>query len=65
MQQSTKSNLCRVPVSAMYRMIDGQPVMIEAEYEEIEAEKLLDFLLRKSGKGAGPLRKDPEKVRMT
>ena len=47
-----RSNLCRVPVSATYQIIDGRPVMIDAEYAEIPAETILDFLLTKSRMGA-------------
>lgn len=45
----TKQNVCRIPVKAEYRMIDGKPVMVSAEYAEIPAKKLLSFLLERSG----------------
>lgn len=43
------SNLCRVPVSATYRIMNGEPVLIEAEYADIPAPDLLLFMLERSG----------------
>lgn len=53
------SNLCRVPVSATYRIVNGEPVLIEAEYTDIPAPELLRFLLERSGK-SDLLRHDTE-----
>ena len=47
----TKKEECRVPVVAEYRMHDGKPVMVSAEYAAISADKLLRFMLERSGKG--------------
>lgn len=38
---------CRVPVVAEYRIADGQPVMVSAQYAEIPAAELLRFLLER------------------
>lgn len=43
------SNLCSVPVVAEFRMVDGEPVMISAQYADIPAAELLRFLLDRSG----------------
>ena len=42
-------NICTVPVVAEYRIVNGKPVMVEAQYAEIEADKLLQFLLDRAG----------------
>lgn len=45
--------ICRnVPISATYRLIDGEPVMIDAEYVDIPADVFARFLLQKFGKDA-------------
>lgn len=44
-----RANVCTVPVSAEYRIIDGKPVMVSAKYADIEAEKLLHFMLDRAG----------------
>lgn len=49
----TKATVCTVPVSAEYRIIDGKPVMVSAQYANIEAEKLLRFMLDRAGISAG------------
>ena len=38
---------CRVPVVAEYRIADGRPVMVSAQYAEIPAAELLRFLLER------------------
>ena len=44
--------ICRnVPISATFRIIDGEPVMIDAEYADIPADVFARFLLQKFGKG--------------
>lgn len=42
-------NVCRVPVVAEYRIADGRPVMVSAQYAEIPAAELLRFLLECGG----------------
>ena len=43
-----KRDLCRVPVVAEYRIADGQPVLVSAQYAGIPAPELLRFLLERS-----------------
>ena len=38
--------LCRVPVKALYRIIDGEPVMISAEWGYIPALELAKVLFK-------------------
>ncbi len=45
-----KDDMIRVPVSATYRIIDGEPVRIQAEYVEISADTFARFLIQKFGK---------------
>ena len=42
MENKTK---CRIPVKATYRIIDGEPVMISAEYADIPADVIARLLL--------------------
>lgn len=44
-----RQDICRVPVVAEFRMVDGEPVMISAQYADIPAAELLRFLLDRSG----------------
>ena len=44
-----RPDVCRIPVKAEYRIIDGKPVMVSAQYAEIPAAVLLRFLLDRSG----------------
>ena len=44
-----RQDLCRVPVVAEYRIQDGKPVMVSAQYADIPAAELLRFLLERSG----------------
>jgi hypothetical protein len=46
-----KENVCRVPVSATMQIIDGEPVMLAAEYAEIPADKIAAFLVEHFGAG--------------
>lgn len=46
-----EDNICRdVPISATYRIIDGEPVLISAEYADIPADVIARLLLRHFGK---------------
>lgn len=38
-----------IPVSATYRIIDGEPVRISAEYADITPDCFAQFLIRKFG----------------
>ena len=42
-----RRDLCRVPVVAEYRIADGQPVLVSAQYAGIPAPELLRFLLER------------------
>ena len=44
---------CRVPVVAEYRIADGQPVMVSAQYADIHPTELLRFLLERGGIRSG------------
>lgn len=44
-----RRELCRVPVVAEYRIADGQPVLVSAQYAGIPAPELLRFLLERCG----------------
>lgn len=39
----------RIPVTARYRIIDGKPVMIEAEYKDIPASVIAKMILTAFG----------------
>ena len=43
-------DMCRIPISATYRIIDGEPVMISADYRDIPADLIARFLIQKFGK---------------
>lgn len=47
-----KESICRVPVSATMQIINGEPVMIAAEYADIPADKIAAFLVEHFGAGA-------------
>jgi len=42
-------NICRVPVSATMQKINGEYVMVDAEYADIPAEKIAAFLVDRFG----------------
>lgn len=41
--------MCHIPVCAHFKVINGKAVMIDAEYENIPAELIAQFLLQKTG----------------
>lgn len=47
---TTTQSMCRIPVQATYRIVNGEPVRIEAEYMDISADTLARFLIQKFGK---------------
>lgn len=49
---NNKDNMCRIPVQATMQIINGEPVMVAAEYAEIPAEKIAAFLVERFGVGA-------------
>ena len=44
--------MCRIPVSATYAEINGEMVMVSAEYKDIPAEVIAKFLIEKFGAAA-------------
>lgn len=42
-------NMCRIPVQATFRIIDGKPVMVSAEWADIPADVIARFLIERSG----------------
>lgn len=44
--------MCRIPVSATYEEINGEMVMVSAEYKDIPAEVIAKFLIEKFGASA-------------
>lgn len=47
-----KGNVCRVPVSATMQIINGEPVMVDAEYVDIPADAIAEFLVKRFRAGA-------------
>lgn len=45
----TNNNLCRIPVKATYRIVDGEAVMVAAEYADIPASAIAAYLVDKLG----------------
>ena len=43
-------DILRVPVEVTYRIVDGEPVKVRAEYAEISADAFARFLIQKFGK---------------
>ena len=44
-----QENICKIPVSATFTILDGKPVMTAAEYAEISADAIARFLVNKLG----------------
>lgn len=44
-----KDNMCRIPVNATYRIVDGEPVLVNAEYRDIPADVIARFIIEKFG----------------
>lgn len=42
-------NICRIPVRATYKIVNGEPVKVSAEYRDIPADLIAQFLLQKFG----------------
>lgn len=45
-------NICKIPVSATFTIVDGEAVMTAAEYAEIPADAIARFLVDKLGADA-------------
>lgn len=43
-------DMCRIPIRATYRIVDGEPVLISADYRDIPADLIARFLIQKFGK---------------
>ena len=44
-----KETMCRIPISATFRIVDGEAVMTEAEYRDIPADAIARYLIEKVG----------------
>lgn len=44
-----KDNMCRIPVNATMQIINGETVMVDAEYADIPADKIAEFLIKSFG----------------
>ena len=44
-----QNDTCKIPVRATYSIINGEPVMVAAEYAEISADAIAKFLVDKLG----------------
>lgn len=47
-----EKNICRMPVQATMQKINGEYVMVAAEYADIPAEKIAAFLVERAGTSA-------------
>lgn len=47
-----ENNTCRIPVQATMQKINGEYVMVAAEYADIPAEKIAAFLVERVGTSA-------------
>ncbi|MCM1270937.1 MAG: hypothetical protein NC247_10000 [Ruminococcus flavefaciens] len=43
------NKICRIPVNATMQIINGEAVMIDAEYADIPADKIAEFLIKSFG----------------
>ena len=44
-----QENICMIPVSATFSIINGKAVMVAAEYADIPAEEIARFLVERCG----------------
>lgn len=44
-----KDNMCRIPVKATMQKINGEYVMVAAEYADIPAEAIAEYLVKSFG----------------
>lgn len=42
-------NMCKIPVNATFREVDGKMQMVQAEWAEIPADVIARFLIQKFG----------------
>lgn len=43
------NDICSIPVRATFRIVDGKPVMVAAEYADIPADAIAAYLVDKLG----------------
>lgn len=46
------NDICKIPVSATYTIVNGEPVMTSAEYVDISADAIARFLIERFGADA-------------
>jgi hypothetical protein len=44
-----QDTMCSIPISATFRIIDGVPIMVEADYRNIPADAIARYLIEKVG----------------
>lgn len=44
-----QDNICKIPVRATFRIIDGEAVMVAAEYADIPADAIAAYLVQRCG----------------
>lgn len=44
-----QDEICRIPVKATMRKINGEYVMVDAEYADIPASAIAEFIVKKCG----------------
>jgi hypothetical protein len=44
-----ENTMCSIPISATFRIIDGVPIMISADYRDIPADAIARYLIEKVG----------------
>ena len=44
-----QDNICKIPITATYRIVDGEAVMVAAEYADIPADAIARFLIDRLG----------------
>lgn len=47
-----QKKMCRMPLRATYRIIDDKPVMVDAEWHDVDPDLIAKFLLDKFGADA-------------
>lgn len=45
------NDVCKIPVSASFQIINGEAVMIAAEYADIPADKIAAYIMQYAGRG--------------
>ena len=42
-------SICKIPVTATYTIVNGEPVMVAAEYADISADAIARYLVERCG----------------